>query len=129
MNAFPSRPFDLEPLWVILACVGGAVFVGASLLAALRTPAGLSHIERLGVRAWPLWVALAILVGVGWAPGTVTDTVSPTVKAYLQELQDKISHAASRPDASPHLYPNARSIMLSGQAHGAPVASTHGASP
>lgn len=126
-GALPARPFELEPLWLIVACVGGLVFVGASLLAALRGPVGLSHIERRGARAWPLWVALAALVGVGWSPSTVTNTLSPTVSAYLQNLHDKIGHAASVPSAPTHFYPNARSIMLSGDAPGSVVITQEGA--
>ncbi|MDX2021879.1 MAG: proton-conducting transporter membrane subunit [Deltaproteobacteria bacterium] len=123
----PGRPFELEPLWIILACVGSAVFVGASLLSALRSHAGV--FERLGVRSVPLWVTFTLLLALGWAPATVMNSLSPTVDAYLHNLQSKITHAASNPSAPTHFYPNARSVMLSAKPKVTPLESTQGSSP
>ena len=115
-NGFPEPAFDMEPLWIILCLVGSSVAVGVVLLNSLRGTAGFARTERLGLRAWPLWLVLVALVALGLKPQTWVTHTEASINQYMLQLQGKIRHSSSYPEAPTHLFPNARSMLFSATA-------------
>jgi len=109
----PRPSLEIEPLWLVIGSVFCAIAVGAALVSALSGSAGLARTERLGLRAVPLWALLVLLLILGVRPQLWYAHVEACTNRYVVEMQKKVQHANASPQAPPHLFPNARSMLVS----------------
>jgi NADH-quinone oxidoreductase subunit M len=109
----PRSTFDIEPLWLVIGCVFCSLAVGASVVSALRGSAGVARTLRLGLRAVPVWALFALLLILGLRPQLWYSLVEASTNQYVVEMQKKVLHSSAAPEAPTHLFPNARSMLVS----------------
>lgn len=113
----PAPPLFAPGLLVAATALAG-IFVGVSLVLAVRRGREGTHFLPVGVRTWPLFALAAGLLILGLQPRWYLRPTEATVNAHLVKFARRVRHASRTPEAPAHLFPDDRSPVAVGDAQG-----------